>query len=157
MPRKPKKRHASRNITVNGTKTSLPCLLNGAWIGNCLRRVSNHTIISLIGTRRTTMKHRISLRLEKHKEKLRKRALKEENEEKRRDYWLLYFDAKDIEPEIREMILKAEKHTLLEMIVETGLVHILLDDEKSIPPPPADDEPKPSDDGEPPDHDDDIP
>jgi hypothetical protein len=101
------------------------------------------------------MKHRISLRLEKHKEKLRKRAVKELDEEKRRDYWLLYFDAKDIEPEIREMILKAEKHTLLEMIVETGLLHILLDDEKHNPPP-ADDEPKPSDD-EPPDHDDDIP
>ena len=103
------------------------------------------------------MKNRISKRLEKHKEELRKRAVKEQNEEKRRDYWWLYFDAKDIEPEIREMILKAEKHTLLEMIVETGLVHILLDDEKSNPPPPADDEPKPSDSDEPPDHDDDIP
>jgi hypothetical protein len=106
------------------------------------------------------MKNRISLRLEKHKDELRKRALKEQNEEKRRDYWLLYFDAKDIEPEIREMILKAEKHTLLEMIVETGLVHILLDDEKSNPLPPEEDEPKPSEpsDDEPPDdHDDDIP
>jgi hypothetical protein len=103
------------------------------------------------------MKHRISLRLEKHKEKLRKRAVKELDEEKRRDYWLLYFDAKDIEPEIREMILKAEKHTLLEMIVETGLVHILLDDEKSNQPPLEEDEPKLSDDDEPPDHDDDIP
>jgi hypothetical protein len=110
------------------------------------------------------MKNRISKRLEKHKEELRKRAVKEQNEEKRRDYWWLYFDAKDIEPEIREMILKAEKHTLLEMIVETGLVHILLDDEKDNPPAPADDEPKPSEpsedesaDDKPPDHNDDIP
>ena len=106
------------------------------------------------------MKHRISPRLLKHQEKLRQRALKEKDEEKRVDYWRLYFDAKDIEPEIREMILKAEKHTLLEMIVETGLVHILLDDEKSNPPAPEEDEPKPSDsddDDEPPDHDDNIP
>ena len=106
------------------------------------------------------MKNRISQRLLKHQDGLRKRALKEQNEEKRVDYWRLYFDAKDIEPEIREMILKAEKRNLLEMIVETGLVHILLDDENSNPLPPEDDEPKPSDaaDDEPPDdHEDDIP
>ena len=102
------------------------------------------------------MKNRISLRLINHQNELRKRAIKEKDEKLRSDYWWLYFDAKGIEPEIREMVLKAEKHTLLEMIVETGLAHILLDDEKSNPQPPEDDEPKASDD-EPPDHDDDIP
>jgi hypothetical protein len=100
------------------------------------------------------MKNRISQRLIKHLNELRKRAIKEKDDEKRRDYWWLYHDAKTIEPEIREMILKAEKHTLLEMIVETGVIHILLEDEKDNPLP--EDEPKPSDD-EPPDYDDDIP
>ena len=62
------------------------------------------------------MKNRISLRLIKHLNELRKRALKEKDEDKRRDYWWLYHDAKTIEPEIREMILKSENQTLLEMM-----------------------------------------
>ena len=108
------------------------------------------------------MKYRISQRLLNHLNELRKRAIKEKDEKRRSDYWWLYFDAKTIEPEIREMMLKAEKHTLLEMIVETGLAHIIIADEKDNPPP--DDEPKPSadeqpklSDDEPPDYDDDIP
>jgi hypothetical protein len=104
------------------------------------------------------MKNRISQRLINHLNELRKRAIKEKDEKLRSDYWWLYFDAKSIEPEIREMILKTEKTTLLEMIVETGLVHILLEDEKHNPPP-EDDEPKPPDsaDEPPDDHEDDIP
>src|SRR5215203_6088029 len=147
-------------MSVNGRKKSLPCLLNGAWIGNCLRRVSNHTTINPIGTKRsTTMKNRISLRLEKHKNELRKRALKEKDEEKRRDYWWLYHDAKTIEPEIREMMLKTENQSLLEMMTDYGLTHIILGDQQDTPPPPPQDdndegEDKPSDDD---DHDDDIP
>jgi hypothetical protein len=108
------------------------------------------------------MKNRISQRLINHMNELRKRAIKEKDEKLRSDYWWLYFDAKTIEPEIREMVLKAEKHTLLEMIVETGLAHILLADEKDNPP--LEDEPQLSDDeqpkvsdDEPPDYHDDIP
>ena len=109
------------------------------------------------------MKNRISLRLINHQNELRKRAIKEKDEKLRSDYWWLYFDAKGIEPEIREMILKAEKHTLLEMIIEEGLAHRLLEAEKNKPPVPED-EPQPSDDeqpqvsdDEPPDHNDKIP
>jgi hypothetical protein len=100
------------------------------------------------------MKNRISQRLINHQNELRKRALKEKDEKLRKDYWWLYHDAKDIEPEIREMILKAENRQLIEMMTDYGLTGIILEDEKQNPPP--EDEPKPSDD-EPPDHDDDIP
>ena len=99
--------------------------------------------------------NRKSKRLEQHQNKLRTRALKERNEEKRKDYWGLFFDAKDIEHELDGMMLKAEKHSLLDMIVESGLVHVLLEDEKNNLPPEED---KPSlSDEEPPDHEDDIP
>ena len=103
------------------------------------------------------MKHRISLRLIKHLNELRKRALKEKNEEKRRDYWWLYHDAKTIEPEIREMMLKTENQSLLEMMTDYGLTNIILGDQQDNPPPPEDDkdDEKPPDDDD--DHDDDIP
>ena len=103
------------------------------------------------------MKNRISQRLIKHQNELRKRALKEKDEKLRKDYWWLYHDAKDIEPEIREMVLQAENRTMLERVIESGLMHKLLEAEKNNPPP-EDDEPKPSvSDEEPPDHEDDIP
>ena len=103
------------------------------------------------------MKNRISQRLVKHLNELRKRALKELDEKKRRDYWWLYHDARDIEPEIREMILKAENRHLIEMINHYGLTDIILGDEKDNPPPAQDDEEeKPSDDDDD-DHEDDIP
>jgi hypothetical protein len=82
------------------------------------------------------MKNRISQRLIKHLNELRKRALKEKDEEKRRDYWWLYHDARTIEPEIREMILKSENRTLIEMIEYYGLTNIILGDQQDIPPPP---------------------
>jgi len=72
------------------------------------------------------MKNRISQRLIKHLNELRKRALKEKDEDKRSDYWWLYNDAKTIEPEIREMILKSENQTLLEMMSNYGLMPIIL-------------------------------
>jgi hypothetical protein len=109
------------------------------------------------------MKNRISLRLIKHLNELRKRAVKEKDNEKRRDYWWLYHDAKAIEPEIREMILKAENRHLIEMIDFYGLKDILLGDEKDIPPPEEDkDEPESgddeaTDDDDNDDHEDDIP
>ena len=105
------------------------------------------------------MKNRISQRLIKHLNELRKRALKEKDEEKRRDYWWLYHDAKTIEPEIREMILKSENQTLLEMMSNYGLTPIILGDQKDNPPPldkeDDDDESQSSDDDD--DHEDDIP
>ena len=100
------------------------------------------------------MKNRISQRLVKHLNELRKRALKEKDEKLRRDYWWLYHDAKDIEPEIREMILKAENRSLLELITDYGLTHIILDDQQDNPREEDEEEPKPPDDD---DHEDDIP
>ena len=103
------------------------------------------------------MKNRISQRLINHLNELRKRAIKEKNEKLRGDYWWLYFNAKGIEPEIREMVLKAENRHLLEMIIESGLADSILDDDKNNPPPPEDEEEeKPSDDDDD-DHEDDIP
>ena len=102
------------------------------------------------------MKNRISQRLLNHQHELRKRALKAETEKLRKDYWWLYHDAMDIEPEFREMMLKAENRHLLEMIIESGLIHVLLEDEKNNLPP--EDEPNENkSDEEPPDHEDDIP
>jgi hypothetical protein len=103
------------------------------------------------------MKNRISQRLIKHLNELRKRALKEKDEDKRRDYWWLYHDAKAIEPEIREMVLNAENQSMLERVIESGLMPMLLEAEKDKLPP-TEAEPKPSvSDEEPPDHEDDIP
>jgi hypothetical protein len=126
-------------------------------------RVSKPITINHPGTKKrsTATKIRISQRLIKHLNELRKRALKEKDDEKRRDYWWLYHDAKTIEPEICEMILKAENRHLLEMMTEYGLTHILPDDEKDSPPPPPpeedeeEDKEKPADDDD--DHEDDIP
>jgi len=109
------------------------------------------------------MKNRISQRLIKHLNELRKRALKEKDEEKRRDYWWLYHDARTIEPEIREMMLQAENRNLIEMINYYGLTNIILGDQSDTPPPPPEadkDEPKSADDEAPDDdddHEDDIP
>src|SRR5215207_2717671 len=145
-------------MSMNGVKKSLPCPLPNAWNGNCLRQRSNHTTINHPGTKRKSkMKNRISQRLIKHLNELRKRALKEKDEEKRRDYWWLYHDAKTIEPEIREMMLKTENQSLLEMMTDYGLTNIILGDQQDNPPPPEDDkdDEKPPDDDD--DHDDDIP
>ena len=84
------------------------------------------------------MKNRISQRLIHHQNELRKRALKEKDEKLRKDYWWLYYNAKDIEPEIREMVLKAENRSMLERIIESGLIHILLEEEKDNPSPEED-------------------
>ena len=102
------------------------------------------------------MKNRISTRLEQHKNELRKRALKEKDEKLRKDYWWLYHNAADIEPEIREMVLKGENLSMLERVIEAGLMHKLLEAEKNNPLP-EEAEPQPFvSDEEPPDHEDDI-
>ena len=99
------------------------------------------------------MKDRISRKLAHLKEELRKRAIKEKDEEKRDDYWRLYFAARDAEYEVRELIQNAETRNVLEIVAAYGLLDILMEDEKDHPP---EDKPKKSD-GEPPDHEDDIP
>jgi sugar-specific transcriptional regulator TrmB len=99
------------------------------------------------------MKYRISQRLNNHLNELRKRATKQKDEKLRSDYWWLYFNAKSIESEIREMILKTENVTLIEMMTNYGLTEIILAEQQDIAPAPDDEgeEPKPPVD------DDDIP
>ena len=102
------------------------------------------------------MKYRISQRLINHLNELRKRAIKEKNEKLRSDYWWLYFNAKGIESEIREMMLKTENVTLIEMMTHYGLTEIILEDQKDIAPEEDEaEEPKPPVDDD--DDDDDIP
>ena len=102
------------------------------------------------------MKYRISQRLLNHLNELRKRAIKEKDEKRRSDYWWLYFNAKGIETEIREMMLKTENVTLLEMMTNYGLTEIILADQQdNLPPPEDEEEEKPADDDD--DHEDDIP
>ena len=98
--------------------------------------------------------HWMSKRLEKHQNKLRQRALKERDEDKRKDYWSLYYDAKDIEHEFREKQMTDDMVRLVEVITVLGVSDILLDEAKDNPPP--EDKPKPAD-SEPPDHDENIP
>ena len=99
------------------------------------------------------MKHRKSKRLEQHQNELRKRALKEKNEDKRKDYWHLYFDAKDIEHEVDDIVKEAHICRLLEIMTVYGVTDMILEDERENPPEDKPDKP----DDEPPDHTDDIP
>ena len=91
-----------------------------------------------------TMKYRISQRLLDHLNELRKRAIKEKNEKLRSDYWWLYFNAKGIETEIREMMLKTENVMLLEMMTYYGLTEIILEAQKDIAPAEDEEEPTPA-------------
>ena len=78
------------------------------------------------------MKNRISKKLAHLKEELRKRAIKEKDEEKRDDYWRLYFAARDAEYEVRELVQDAETRNILEIVAAYGLIDILMEDEKTI-------------------------
>ena len=89
------------------------------------------------------MKHRISQKLARLKEELRKRALKEEDDEKRDDYWRLYFAARDAEYEVRQLISDAETRNVLEIVANYGLLDILMEEERDNPQP-ADEKPKQS-------------
>ena len=100
------------------------------------------------------MKHRISQKLARLKEELRKRAIKEEDEEKRDDYWRLYFAARDAEYEVRQLVSDAETRNVLEIVANYGLLDVLMEEERDNPPP--EDKPKESNSA-PPDHEDDIP
>jgi hypothetical protein len=90
------------------------------------------------------MKNRISRQLAHLKEELRKRAVKEENEELRSDYWRLYYAARDAEYEVRQLISDAETRNVLEVVANYGLLDILMEDERDNPAP-ADEKPQQSD------------
>jgi hypothetical protein len=89
------------------------------------------------------MKHRISRKLTWLKEELRKRAIKEEDDEKRDDLWRLYYAAKDAETEVRELVKDAETRNVLEVVANYGLLEILMEEERENPSP-ANEKPKPS-------------
>jgi hypothetical protein len=66
------------------------------------------------------MNKRVSHFLTELKNELRKRALKEKNEEKRRDYWRLYYKAVDAAHEVDSMVADAEIRTLVEYLLRYG-------------------------------------
>ena len=66
------------------------------------------------------MNKRVSYYLTELKNELRKRALKEKNEEKRRDYWRLYYKAVDAAHEVDSMVADAEIRTLVEYLLRYG-------------------------------------
>ena len=66
------------------------------------------------------MKHRISQKLARLKEELRKRAVKEEDEELRNDYWRLYYKALHAEYEVNGLVADAEVRTLLDYALQYG-------------------------------------
>jgi len=67
------------------------------------------------------MKKRKSYHLTQLQHELRKRAIKEKNEEKRSDYWRLYYKANHAEHEVRELIMDAEMRRLLEFVFPDGI------------------------------------
>jgi len=67
------------------------------------------------------MKKRESYHLARLKAELRKRALREDDEEKRSDYWRLYYKANHAEHEVREMVMDAEMRRLLEFVFPDGI------------------------------------
>jgi hypothetical protein len=66
------------------------------------------------------MNKRVSYFLTELKNELRKRALKEKNEEKRRDYWRMYYKAVDAAHEVDSMVADAEIRTLVEYLLRYG-------------------------------------
>jgi hypothetical protein len=67
-----------------------------------------------------TMNHRISYHLAQLRRELHKRALKEKDEEKRRDYWRLYYKARDAEAEVNGLVADSEILTLLDYALRYG-------------------------------------
>jgi hypothetical protein len=99
-------------------------------------------------------KHWMSKRLERHQNKLRQRALKEREEDKRKDYWSLYYDAKAIEHEFVEKQMMGDIERIVEVITVLGVTDVLLEAAQDNPPP--EDEPK-QPDSKPSDSEDNIP
>jgi hypothetical protein len=79
------------------------------------------------------MKNRISRKLTWLKDELRRRAIKEEDDEKRDDLWRLYYAAKDAETEVRELIKDAETRNVLEVVANYGLLEVLMEEERNNP------------------------
>lgn len=98
------------------------------------------------------MKKRQSHELSRLKNELRKRALHEDDEEKRRDYWRLYYKAIHAEHEVRALVMDAEMRRLLDFVFPNGLPSGF-DDEPDKPNPQS--KKKPDDDSTL--NDDDIP
>jgi len=90
------------------------------------------------------MKKRKSYHLTQLQNELRKRAIKEKNEEKRSDYWRLFFKAQHAEHEVRELVMDAEMRRLLEFIRMADFPEGFEDDidvpQKPKPPSPDDDD-----------------
>jgi hypothetical protein len=63
-----------------------------------------------------------SYNLTELKNDLRKRALKEKDEEERRDYWRLYYKAVDAEHEVNDMVKDAEIRRMLELAIAYGML-----------------------------------
>jgi hypothetical protein len=70
----------------------------------------------------TAMNKHISYYLTELKKELRNRAMKEKNEEKRRDYWRLYYKAVDAENEVNDMVRVAELRRALELMIAYGML-----------------------------------
>jgi hypothetical protein len=66
------------------------------------------------------MNKRISYHLTELKNELRKRATKEKDEEKRSDYWRLYYKALHAEYEVNGLVADAEVRTLLDYALQYG-------------------------------------
>ena len=80
------------------------------------------------------MRKRNSRILSQLKRELHQRAIKEQDEKKRTDYWRMYFAAKNAEAEVRELVLEAEKRRLIEFLREDGYDGDLLDGDDDPPP-----------------------
>ena len=74
------------------------------------------------------MRKRRSHNLAQLKRELHQRAIKEQDEEKRREYWRLYFKAQHAESEVREMVMDAEIRRLIEFLRADGQPDDALDD-----------------------------
>jgi uncharacterized protein YpuA (DUF1002 family) len=97
------------------------------------------------------MNKRISYHLTELKNELRKRAIKEQDEEKRTDYWRLYYKALHAEYEVNGMVADAEVRTLLDYALQYGrlpgdwknlkdeITKFKEDADKDKPQPPVDD------------------
>ena len=73
---------------------------------------------------------RISYQLSRLKDELKKRATAEEDAEKQKDYWRLYFKAVNAEGEVRELVMEAEIRRLIEFLAADGRYGDFLPDDK---------------------------
>jgi len=89
------------------------------------------------------MRKRRSYNLTQLKRELHQRAIKEKDEERRRDYWRLYYKANHAEHEVREMVMDAEMRRLLEFVFPDGIPDNFYDEDDT---PHKPESPSPDDD-----------